>query len=487
MPRHHKVKHFRCTSCSQVFLQNGKRQHKYQTNHVVYEEVSIPVSGSRAVNEEESTPRVDTGSTNHPHGGENFLSNMKRNKYKEMIQNLLHELQAQELGQSHDTRWHHNVELLQGMFPASQDIKFARIGTMPHLNDDADVWYVTGSEMEGLIDEEVSLQKPIVIRPSQQLKSNGTLDQFLEVLGDNLKSDTVDVQDFSTTDKDPVQLPVDLVIKRIKNGDALSNGRLPMNLLSLKFLGQASPAPAFLNRPRFGLIPAISSHLEVEYARKKPAGKRVRAAATKAREVDLVESMTFSLFAQRGSFTGFHVDSPDGTWVSSLWGLKAWIFPSRADRANMTSFEAKGDDWKPESIALIVLEPGDVLIMPPAEIVPHAVLTLEDSHMVGGMFMDTRRVLGSIEKLLWIATHPAVTNENFPLQLISGWKHLRDIFIDKNPSGADCATFDKLSQDLRQALSCSCLGPCRTKCVSCRCASSASQDGRCTSWCHQTR
>ncbi|KAL3962975.1 hypothetical protein ACCO45_004498 [Purpureocillium lilacinum] len=59
--------------------------------------------------------------------------------------------------------------------------------------------------------------------------------------------------------------------------------------------------------------------------------------------------------------------------------------------------------------------------MPPAELVPHAVLTLEDSYMVGGMFMDAPRILDSIRKLSWIVTHPTVTNEPVPLQLLSGW------------------------------------------------------------------
>ncbi|KJZ68061.1 hypothetical protein HIM_12546 [Hirsutella minnesotensis 3608] len=195
-------------------------------------------------------------------------------------------------------------------------------------------------------------------------------------------------------------MPADEVISRIKDGNKLSDRRLPINLLSLKFFGQVPVAPAILNNPRFCLIQAINSRLEAHQPQWNMAGKRSYSAeGAKA-------SLLFSLFAQRGCFTGFHVDSPDGTWVRNMWGLKVWIFPSRRDLADITKFEAQGDEWIPESIRVIVLEPGDTLIMPPGEIIPHAVLTLEDSHMVGGMFMDKFRILESIEKLCWIAKHP---------------------------------------------------------------------------------
>ncbi|KYK57512.1 hypothetical protein DCS_04522 [Drechmeria coniospora] len=203
-------------------------------------------------------------------------------------------------------------------------------------------------------------------------------------------------------------MAADEVINRIKYGNSLSDRRLPINLLSLKFFGQAPDAPSIFNNPRYCLIQAINSRLEVKPTLRNMAEMRsYLAEAPKA-------SLLFSLFAQRGCFTGFHVDSPDGTWVRNLCDLKVWIFPSREDLADMTEFEAQGDEWIPKSVRAIVLKTGDTLIMPSGEKIPHAVLTVEDSYMVGGMFMDKLRISDSIEKLLWIATHPVVTNDRIP-------------------------------------------------------------------------
>ncbi|KAM4055532.1 hypothetical protein HRG_008588 [Hirsutella rhossiliensis] len=183
------------------------------------------------------------------------------------------------------------------------------------MADNAEVWYATEEGMGSLMNQIFILRKPTVVRSHQMRRWGQGLDQFLEILGDHFGGGTVDFQDPSTTDKSPVPMPVDAVIKRIKEGTDIHARRLPINPLNLKYSGQAPPAPAFLNLPRFGVLPAISSRLEAGFTGQAIAGKRGHATMVGARYVDLDRSLTFSLFAQRDSFTGFHVDSPDGTWV----------------------------------------------------------------------------------------------------------------------------------------------------------------------------
>ncbi|KAL2760753.1 hypothetical protein ACRALDRAFT_2024669 [Sodiomyces alcalophilus JCM 7366] len=255
-------------------------------------------------------------------------------------------------------------------------------------------------------------------------------------------------------------MPVEAVVQQIRNGTDFASGRFPLNLLNLKFLGQAPPGPAFLNARRFSLIPAINSRLEADWTGEVTAGKRTQATMLGAREIDLVSSMTFSLFAQRGSMTGFHVDVPDGTWIRNCWGLKVWIFPEDFCDSDTAQFQKLGHDWVPNAVRFIVLEPGDTLVMPAGRATPHAVLTLEDSHMVGGMFLDANCVLGTLRKLLWVTENPNAANEAIPLQLLSGWHHLRDLFLARGPSQGDVTEFDSLTNKLRDALSCSCTGPC---------------------------
>lgn len=470
LPKHYEAKHYRCTTCDKIFLLNDWKKHTFSTaGHAHCEELLRPDQ------KEPDATSLD-------------LNAKVYWRYHKMIDHLLKECrEAKQHCLSNNTRWYHSLASLERLFPSDGRIPFARIRTISDLLLDGDVWYVTEDELTHLLDGNLQLSKPIVIRPDRLMPASDGPGELSATLKDHFKDGTVDVQDMSTEDKDPIKMSVDEVIGRIRTGSDFSSGRLPVNLLNLKFLGQIPPGPAFLNRRRFGLIPAINSRLEAQWKGEAVAGKRSHAAMLGTREVDLFASTTFSLFGQRGSFTGFHVDNPDGTWVRNIWGLKVWIFPANWTATEREVFEEEGDDWIPQAVKIIVLEPGDILVMPPGEIVPHAVLTLADSHMVGGMFLDTNRVLDMVEKVLWITKNPSVTNEAIPLQLLRGWDHLRDLFMESEPSEVERTRFGELSRTLRGELSCSCTGPCETRCISCKCASSAAQDRTCTSWCHATQ
>ena len=406
-----------------------------------------------------------------------------RTKYGSMIQDLLRECRNSKNSQLGHTRWEDSLTLLNRIFPSDRDIPIARIGPISTTADDADVWYTTEDDIERMMAQNFILRKPTVVRSRQLGRRAQRLDHFLEALNDHFGDSKVDVQDPSTKKKAAVPLPVCDIIDRIREGADIPAGRLPINLLNLKYLGQVPPAPAFLNLRRFDILPAISSRLEAELTGQAIAGKRGHAVMVEAREVDLDRSLTFSLFAQRGAFTGFHVDSPDATWVFLEWGLKLWIFATDTNESEMVKFTDEGDNWVPERVVAIVLEPGDTLIMPSAQLLPHAVLTLADSRMTGGMFMDALRILESIEKLLWISIRPSVSNEPIPLQLLRGWSHLRKLFYDRNQSTTDRARFEKITGLLCENLSCQCTGTCGKSCLTCRCSSSVAQDQRCTPWC----
>ncbi|KAK4078439.1 hypothetical protein Purlil1_11957 [Purpureocillium lilacinum] len=466
--------------CERIFLYNGKRQHEYGTGHASYLEVNLPNSEQHVFG-----PTILTRSTTSESltSSENVDTARMRRKYGSLIRSLLRECQnSRSLLESNDTRWSSCLQLLCRILPEDREIPIARIGAISDTADSVEVWYASPEEMRPFVHQDFVLRKPTVIRSRQPIWGQD-LGSFLEALNDDFAGSLVDVQDPSTsaTDKKAVQMPVDAVIKRIKEGSDIRDGPLPLNLLDLKCSGHDIPTPGFLQMPRFRVLSTICTRLGTKFSGEGVAGKRGHDTAA---ELDLERSLTFSMFAQRGSFTGFHVDCPDGTWVCNQSGLKLWIFATSKDEADMATFADEGDDWVPKTVAAIVLEPGDTLIMPPGEIVPHAVLTLEDSRMTGGMFMDAHRIVDSAQKLLWIATHPAITNEAIPLQLLSGWEHLRDLLLAKNQSVADHAKFDEITELLRKTLSCQCRGPCRKRCSGCRCSLSAAQDWRCTSWCH---
>jgi hypothetical protein len=63
------------------------------------------------------------------------------------------------------------------------------------------------------------------------------------------------------------------------------------------------------------------------------------------------------------------------------------------------------------------LEKNDVLLMPPGLRVLHAVFTLEDSLMEGGMMWDEYNIPQLLDELLWVGQNQSCTNEAIAYQL----------------------------------------------------------------------
>lgn len=90
-------------------------------------------------------------------------------------------------------------------------------------------------------------------------------------------------------------------------------------------------------------------------------------------------------------------------------------------RSQWEKFMEKGGQWTPEldqSIPLVLLQPGDTLIMLPGNYNVYAPITLADCAMDGGMFWDVRRlrdILGQIlDQILDQKNHPSISIGNLP-------------------------------------------------------------------------
>ncbi|PWI64323.1 hypothetical protein PCL_11266 [Purpureocillium lilacinum] len=207
---------------------------------------------------------------------------------------------------------------------------------IPDTADGVEVRYATQEQIRSLVHQSVVFRKLTVIRPH----------------------------------KNTISMPVDAIIKRIKEGSDIRAKRSP--LLDLKRSGQGVPT----SPPHPNASPPCSpDNLHTPWDKVQWRNCRREAGP---RENRLPGSMSI---------------------VRTNLGR---------DGADMAKFADEGDDWAPKTVAAIVLEPGDILIMPPAKIVPQVVLTLEDlSH-------------DSAQKFLWITTHTGAANEAIPLQLLSG-------------------------------------------------------------------
>ncbi|GKT67465.1 LOW QUALITY PROTEIN: hypothetical protein ColTof4_14390 [Colletotrichum tofieldiae] len=288
-------------------------------------------------------------------------------------------------------------------------------------------------------------EKPVIIH-SVRGAEEITLKTFVQAFQDHRCNALVDVQGFSATGKRVIATTTNDVLQRITQGSDLNQaaGKLPMNLLDLRSIRASTALPRFLNHRRFNTIPVINSRLEME--RYNSAGKRSLAATQVGREVDLTVSTNLCLFGQRGAFSGFLVDNPGGTWMRNGFDRKVCIFPATFDDdgASRAKFATNGDDWVPKALRCVILEPGDTPIMGSGHDHPHAVLTMEDSHMVGGMYIDRLRVVETIQQLIWVAQHLEVTNEAIPRQLLARRGVLKDIAFEVQHSTA-ADDFEELS------------------------------------------
>ncbi|KAK7178207.1 hypothetical protein PSPO01_15741 [Paraphaeosphaeria sporulosa] len=140
----------------------------------------------------------------------------------------------------------------------------------------------------------------------------------------------------------------------------------PINVLSLsaEILGSAFREPEAVTTLRYRLLSVLSKR-SIGHSTETGVGKL---SVQPARLVDLEACLKFLLYGERGSFSGYHMDVLNGTWVQCKTGLKLWrVCCGPWDEAVQKRYAEDGLDWKPAPATVqgILLRPGDTLIMRP--------------------------------------------------------------------------------------------------------------------------
>lgn len=192
---------------------------------------------------------------------------------------------------------------------------------------------------------------------------------------------------------------------------------LPFNCLSLPdFSGQARPD--FFKHQRFRILDDL-----------------LEEAGVTGTEDDAEFSRQFGLFAKAQALSGFHCDKLSGTYIHNLAGYKAWAFII-LQPAEKEQFKRAGIDWCPSNgrAKILILEPGDILIMPPGIIIAHAPYALTDCAMQGGAFWDSFAIVATLESILetTIENNHTTTNEAVPEQFDAVLGQLSKYACDKN-------------------------------------------------------
>lgn len=284
-------------------------------------------------------------------------------------------------------------------------------------------------------------------------------------------------------------------LRRIK-----AEGEDPINVLSLsaEILGSAFREPEAITTLRYRLLSVLSKR-SIGYSTETGIGKL---SLEPARLVDLEACLKFLLYGERGSFSGYHMDVLNGTWVQCKTGLKLWlVYCGPWDETAQKSYAKHGLDWKPAPATVqgILLRPGDTLIMRPGYPVVHAVLTIEDSFMTGGMIWPESSLSQVMTNMGYILQNDLSTNEAAPRQLPQVLNELEThvkAHLEANPSNS-FYTYSQSDLDSVQWLvsllkdkklfHCECKKRCNSasrKTSGCPCKDSEVHHRGCTVWCH---
>lgn len=337
---------------------------------------------------------------------------------------------------------------------------------------------------------------PHVVRQAFRTDSC-SVERFLDTLELRAGSIPVDIQDHSkarSTNRTSLHKAITVPelrqrIGKRSNLDFLSSENLPVNLLNihgndLKFV-QAVPSLA-----RFqGLT---LSH-QWTYSYQHGVGKGSYRPGHDEAESFMAACSSFELLGLRGAYSGPHVDVLGATEISCHSGLKAWLtYTAQAGQEGLLEeFGKNGDGWSPKDLfKLILLRPGDHILMPPGAMIIHAPITIDDCLMSGRMFIDIHQLPWLSKHILFLINNPAMTNETLASDFDHIWENLMVNVkrnMDKFKIGDPTEFLEKLEkadQELRQRLTCDCprasnrRGP-----PNCPCRSLTLLEGRCSIWC----
>jgi hypothetical protein len=204
------------------------------------------------------------------------------------------------------------------------------------------------------------------------------------------------------------------------------------------------PEPLFIEKLGYSLLRTLQTedHLRVQY--QTAGGKEA-----KTRTIDCESCFRFVLYGERYSFSGWHMDVLNGTWLTIVTGFRAWfIYTGPWTKKEQDEFASAGAHWEPHAdyVQLILLRPGDTLIMRPGYPVVHCVLTLDDSIARGGMIWSAADIEKIVSNIEFIISTPTVTNEHIPRQLLDYFDMLKEYLHWKRPLYMDAKSEEQLQR-----------------------------------------
>lgn len=329
-----------------------------------------------------------------------------------------------------------------------------------------DVMQLDWDTFKALAEQRTVFTIPIIIKEAFADSAEYSKEAFADILESSFPGGLISVRrEFM---EDPEATRTAKVVRMIRTKSKMWNGS---NLLDLENLTNAIK-PGLTRLLRFRLLNFIVHELKAKFTGQ--TGKQ-----TFLTPFDVGSSESFEIFGFQGAFSGPHLDVLGGTWVRNLFGTKLWMIvpQSTMTEEDWADLSLNGPVWDPKGKArAIILEPGDVFLMPPGIKVVHTVLTLETCLMTGGMLWDELTILPTLRDILWVYKNQSATNEAIPYQ----FREVLDVLERRLPSLSTDENMSEVRQAIfnLRALGCQCM-PCNGACP-CYVG-----ERRCTPLCHQ--
>ncbi|OIW25516.1 hypothetical protein CONLIGDRAFT_635336 [Coniochaeta ligniaria NRRL 30616] len=223
--------------------------------------------------------------------------------------------------------------------------------------------------------------------------------------------------------------------------DGMVSEQRPINILSL---------PSQRDRP----VPAwLEDDPDYRVLRDVPATESATELDPRHREDSLSKCREFGLFATAGVYSMPHVDRHGViTTARCEEGTKLWLLWSALPMDVVAEWAASNDP-PADPAAAIVMEDGDILIMPPGT--PHAPYSVTNVNMNGTMHWSKRTMLRSGRICRLEIDWPEITNEEpapclvEKLTAVAGRWH-KSVGDDGWPSSEELHIFEELVEEIIQ-------------------------------------
>jgi hypothetical protein len=219
-----------------------------------------------------------------------------------------------------------------------------------------EVVYLENASFRDLVDEQILLEKPIVVRERQHDFDMYDVEVVREQLRDGHGNETVTSS--NALSDAPMLVAMEDFLLRFSGNEWSLGSYTTCNFLEAQ-------RPAFLNHPRFRLLHNAVSRASSQS--NKLSGGGLGCGDT-AHSLCVNNGLSFNRIECSGAFSGPYLDPLGGTWIRNLEGQRLCAFVSLEQLTSSLFDESIRNDaewWPRGSQRLVLLEPGDVLILPP--------------------------------------------------------------------------------------------------------------------------